>query len=154
VSLPKPSFAGAAGGGWRREVSIHCPARTLLTGIVLICRLPRRGVFSGKSPRTCRRWRLFSCACVIGYISTREIKYGLEISARLSVFPSLLTPPVISIRPSDSASLSPTLERASAYERMQRFSNHPLSSRAAEVPRNSSRPLRSRSERFTMFRRA
>jgi hypothetical protein len=25
-------------------------------------------------------------------------------------------------------------ERASAYERMQRFSNHPLSSHAAEVP--------------------
>ena len=40
VNLPKPFFAGAAGGGWRREVLFHCPARTLLTGIVLICRCP------------------------------------------------------------------------------------------------------------------
>src|SRR5664280_3931121 len=45
---PKPCFTGAAGGGgWN--------------GMVSYLPLPRRGALSGKSARTCRRWRLFSC---------------------------------------------------------------------------------------------
>jgi len=44
-------LAGAAGGGWRREVIIFISDLDLP--------LPRRGVLSGKSSRTSRRWRLF-----------------------------------------------------------------------------------------------
>ena len=55
VNLPKPSLAGAAGGGWRREFISNSSLRILRSDLPL----PRRGVLSGKSPRTSRRWRLF-----------------------------------------------------------------------------------------------
>jgi len=48
-------LAGAAGGGCRREFNIQF----ISSDIGFDLPLPRRGVFSGKSPRTCRRWRLF-----------------------------------------------------------------------------------------------
>jgi hypothetical protein len=67
MNLPKPFFAGAAGGGWRREVLFHCPARTLLTGIVLICRCPagalltanlRARAAAGGCFRACSSWHV------------------------------------------------------------------------------------------------
>jgi len=54
-TIPKPSLAGAAGGGWRREFNIQFISSDIGSDLPL----PRRGVLSGKSPRTSRRWRLF-----------------------------------------------------------------------------------------------
>lgn len=45
MNLPKPSFAGAAGGGWRREAIIPISAE-----VVLICRCPA-GAFLAANPR-------------------------------------------------------------------------------------------------------
>jgi hypothetical protein len=59
LNLPKPFFAGAAGGGWRREVFSYRPARTLINQDGPDLPLPRWGVLSGKSPCTRRRWRLY-----------------------------------------------------------------------------------------------
>ena len=64
MNLPKPSLAGAAGGGWRREV--HPNVQPGLFSLIFSdLPLPRRGVLSGKSPRTSRRWRLFFVRFVI-----------------------------------------------------------------------------------------
>ncbi len=54
------------------EVLFHCPARTLLTEMVSDLPLAPLGRFSGKSPRMCRRWRLFLCAHCRIHIDTRN----------------------------------------------------------------------------------
>jgi hypothetical protein len=52
MNLPKQCFIGAAGGGgWN--------------GMVSYLPLPRWGALSGKSARTCRRWRLSSCVLIL-----------------------------------------------------------------------------------------
>lgn len=68
--LPKPSWAGAAGGGWRRE-----RYQFNSSDIGSDLPLPRRGVLSGKSPRTCRRWRLFFVQRETGafYLQSRRL---------------------------------------------------------------------------------
>jgi hypothetical protein len=66
INLPKPSFAGAAGGGWRREVVVPMSGPDTPHRDCSDLPLPRWGVFSGKSPRTCRRWRLFFVRFVPG----------------------------------------------------------------------------------------
>jgi hypothetical protein len=69
VNLPKPFFAGAAGGGWRGEASFHCPALTIFNQDRPDLPLPRRGVLSGKSPRTSRRWRPFFVRFVWAFLN-------------------------------------------------------------------------------------
>jgi IS66 Orf2 like protein len=55
------------------EIIVPCPARTLLGERILICRCPA-GAFSGKSPPTRRRWRLFvvQCNLLVGKASGDE----------------------------------------------------------------------------------
>ena len=40
MNLPKPSLAGAAGGGWRREAIVSISGPDVLAEMVLICRCP------------------------------------------------------------------------------------------------------------------
>jgi hypothetical protein len=59
MNVPKPSFAGAAGGGWRREVIVPMSGPDSPHWIVLICRCPAGAFLAANLPCTCRRWRLY-----------------------------------------------------------------------------------------------
>ena len=77
MNLPKPSLPEPlAEAGVGRQLS-RGPARTVLHCLDLP--LPRRGVLSGKSVRTSRRWRLFFVRSLWAFLNRAAEIRGMSL---------------------------------------------------------------------------
>jgi hypothetical protein len=80
VEPSRSRLCRSRGGGWRREVNRPNVRPGHFSLRCFDLPLPRRGVLSGKSPRTSRRWRLFVVRFVCAFLN-RAVEVPRQIAS-------------------------------------------------------------------------